>query len=892
MNVSCPACQASLPLRPPKPGRYTPKCPKCGATFALIADADGATTEPLPSAVETTGAFHPTAPTRPAPPAETTGDYTAPDPAAADTGAGDADATAAHTTPAKAEPSKPKAAPSELAVQLGGYEVERELGRGGMGAVYLARQVSLDRPVALKVMNPEWAEDPVSVARFAREAYAAAQLNHHNVVSIYDVGEDGGVHYFSMEFVEGKSLGQVLKKAGKLDPAAAVSHVLQAARGLKFAHDRGMVHRDVKPDNLMLNTEGLVKVADLGLVKTKGMTAADDRPGADGSGGVARSGVRSAIRSAASAEVTTAGAAMGSPAYMAPEQCRDAATVDARADVYSLGCSLFALLAGRPPFPGKSALEVIDKQVNEPPPPLKSVVPQVPDRLAAVVDKALRKDPAHRHLSMDEFIADLQDWQAHRADGPPRPTEQQIQSFEGLSRTLAAEPLSKLATTVGFALPLAGLGIGLVLLPVKTTVGAALLLAVVAGVLAGFVGAVVAVGGPLTRKAREWAATAGWANYLTAGLAAVLFVVGVVVAGLTVPALIALVAGAAAGVGWAFGLAGPAAGKRDDLKDELDGVVKRLRLAGVDEDAVRKFAAEAAGDRWEVVYETLFGYPAKLAARETHVGRPKHAAWRDGLIRKLDGAVEARRSAKAETKLAKLEAKRLEAEGLSFAEAKTRAAAAAADLVEQAAALRKANADRATKVDVRQMLSRYETAKLAELNRPRRSPVQAVTRLLSRTVFSPRLRLLAGALLVVGGLLWVRQNEAPLGLKAATAAGTVDQQQAVGLAKKLWAAGPPGGAKPQADKTKPLAVPGLPSPVAGLFDSVNPVAAGVLILLTALSGSLLCLATVGLSALVVLAGHKLGLPVPDDVAGMNPRQMVLAVGSVLGLVAMVVFGRR
>ena len=419
-----------------------------------------------------------------------------------------------------------------------------------MGAVYLARQVSLDRPVALKLMNPQWAADPVSVARFAPEAYAAAQLNHHNVVSIYDIGEDAGVHFFSMEFVQGKSLGQVLEKAGKLDPATAVSHVLQAARGLKFAHDRGMIHRDVKPDNLMLNAEGLVKVADLGLVKTKGMTAADDTPGAAGATGAIRTGVRSAIRSAATAEVTTAGSAMGSPAFMAPEQCRDAATVVARADIYSLGCSPFAMLSGRPPFPGHSALEVIDKQMNAPPPPLKSVAPQVPDRLAAVVDKALRKDPDDRHLTMDEFIADLEDWQAHRADGPPRPTEDQIKAFEGLSAALANEPLSKLATTIGFALPLAGLAFCVVLLPIKTTVGAALLLAVAAGVLAGFVGATITTGGPLTRKAREWAATAGWANYLTAAVAAALFVVGVVLTGLTVPALIALVAGAAAGAGW------------------------------------------------------------------------------------------------------------------------------------------------------------------------------------------------------------------------------------------------------------------------------------------------------------------------------------------------------
>src|SRR5205085_2442713 len=153
---------------------------------------------------------------------------------------------------------------------LGGYEIVKELGHGGMGAVYLARQLSLDRNVALKVMKPEWAQDPVFMARFTREAYVAAQLVHHNVVQIYDIGIDRNINFFSMEFIEGQSLGDLLKREKKLKPDAAVGHILQAARGLKFGHDRGMIHRDIKPDNLMLNTQGVVKVADLGLVRKPG----------------------------------------------------------------------------------------------------------------------------------------------------------------------------------------------------------------------------------------------------------------------------------------------------------------------------------------------------------------------------------------------------------------------------------------------------------------------------------------------------------------------------------------------------------------------------------------------------------------------------------------------
>ncbi|HEY1189997.1 MAG TPA: serine/threonine-protein kinase, partial [Gemmata sp.] len=144
------------------------------------------------------------------------------------------------------------------------------LGKGGMGAVLLGRQLSLDRKVAIKVMHPKIAAHPSFVARFTREAYAAAQLTHHNVIQIYDIGEDHGQHFFSMEFVPGRSLMELVKAEGRLAADVAVGYTLQAARGLRYGHKQGMVHRDIKPDNLMLNTEGIVKVADLGLVKLPG----------------------------------------------------------------------------------------------------------------------------------------------------------------------------------------------------------------------------------------------------------------------------------------------------------------------------------------------------------------------------------------------------------------------------------------------------------------------------------------------------------------------------------------------------------------------------------------------------------------------------------------------
>src|SRR5262245_56350354 len=204
--------------------------------------------------------------------------------------------------------------PSKPPAHIPGYRIERVIGHGGMGTVYLGTQLSLDRPVALKVMSKRWVGDAVFVARFTREAFAAALLNHPNVVQIYDIGETDGTTFFSMEYVPGLTLAELVKRGGKLDPETAVGYALQAARGLRHAHERGMIHRDVKPDNLILDEQGIIKVADLGLVKTPNLTRDEDRP----SGGPTR-GLRSIPP-----DLTGARMALGTPAYMAPEQCKDA----------------------------------------------------------------------------------------------------------------------------------------------------------------------------------------------------------------------------------------------------------------------------------------------------------------------------------------------------------------------------------------------------------------------------------------------------------------------------------------------------------------------------------------------------------------------------------------
>jgi serine/threonine protein kinase len=245
------------------------------------------------------------------------------------------------------------------------YRLVRELGRGGMGVVYLAHNLPMYRPEVLKVVARAGAAD-----RFATEIRAAARLAHPNVVAAFSTFRAGPLAVLAMEYVEGQDLGRVVDEAGPLPVPTAVGYVLQAAAALQHAHDRGMTHRDVKPSNLMLTPDGTVKVLDFGLAKLA-------RDGGSGTDPSAR------------------GRLLGTAGFMAPEQIRDPASADGRADVYSLGCTLYYLLAGGPPFPGHSLLAILAAHQAAPPPPL----PDLPPGLWPVIAKMLAKAPADRFPS-------------------------------------------------------------------------------------------------------------------------------------------------------------------------------------------------------------------------------------------------------------------------------------------------------------------------------------------------------------------------------------------------------------------------------------------------------------------------------------------------------------
>jgi serine/threonine-protein kinase len=260
----------------------------------------------------------------------------------------------------------------------GRYLLDRELGRGGMGVVYLARDLSLDRPVAIKLLPPAFAAQPELRERFLRETRTAAGLSHPNIVPIHAVEEVGGLVFYVMGYVDGETLSQRVRRAGPL-PATEVARVLQeCAWALSYAHGRGIVHRDVKPDNILVERgTGRAFLTDFGIARLAGST------------------------------MTAAGASLGTPQYMSPEQATGEA-VDARSDLYSLGAVGFFALAGHAPFEAPTMQAVLAMQVTKPAPPVASVRPDVPPRLGDAVDRCLRKIPADRWPSAEAFVAAVQ----------------------------------------------------------------------------------------------------------------------------------------------------------------------------------------------------------------------------------------------------------------------------------------------------------------------------------------------------------------------------------------------------------------------------------------------------------------------------------------------------
>ncbi|MGZ5294547.1 MAG: Stk1 family PASTA domain-containing Ser/Thr kinase [Actinomycetota bacterium] len=260
----------------------------------------------------------------------------------------------------------------------GRYRVEARIGAGGMAEVFRGFDPVLNRTVAIKTLLPQFARDEAFVARFRREAQAAARLNHPNIVAAYDTGSDDGTQYIVMEFVEGRTLAEFLATGRRPTPVQSAEIAQKICSALAAAHAQGVIHRDIKPGNVMVTRDGTVKVMDFGIAR---MTT----------------GVETAPQTSA---------VLGTATYLSPEQAQGG-PVDARTDIYSLGTVLYEMVGGRPPFTGESPVAIAYKQVNESPVPPSQLNPDVPPRLDAVIMKALSKNPANRYQTADEFAADL-----------------------------------------------------------------------------------------------------------------------------------------------------------------------------------------------------------------------------------------------------------------------------------------------------------------------------------------------------------------------------------------------------------------------------------------------------------------------------------------------------
>ena len=281
----------------------------------------------------------------------------------------------------KARIKETKAVPE----QIPGYQIIGKLGKGAMAVVYKAKQVSLDRIVAIKILPKQFSENPEYVTRFYKEGKAAAKLNHNNIVQAIDVGEAGGYHYFVMEYVEGKTLYEDLAAGKIFSEQEALDIVIQVAKALKHAHDNGLIHRDVKPKNIMMNKEGVVKLADMGLARqTSDIEAAQSE----------------------------AGKAYGTPYYISPEQIRGEISIDGRADIYGLGATFYHMVTGRVPFMANDPSEVMKKHLRQELVPPDHINTSLSNGVSEVIEVMMAKRKEDRYNNAEDLLADLQAVQA------------------------------------------------------------------------------------------------------------------------------------------------------------------------------------------------------------------------------------------------------------------------------------------------------------------------------------------------------------------------------------------------------------------------------------------------------------------------------------------------
>ena len=777
--------------------------------------------------------------------------------------------------------------------KLGGYKLGKQLGKGGMGTVFRATQLSLDRDVAIKILKPSLTKNPSFVSRFVREAYAVAQLVHHNVVQIYDIGSQGDVHYFSMELVKGDSLSDILKRQRRLDCDTAAGYVLQAARGLKFAHDQGMVHRDVKPANLMLDEHGIVKVADLGLVKLED-EAAD--------GQVIEQLKASPVQPMdnkplptvdADTQITQVGVSVGTPSYMAPEQWKRSSTVDHRADIYSLGATFYVLVTGKLPFAGKTPKEVITKVITDKAIPPELLVKDIPKKISVIVSKMIAKDVKDRYPDMSSLISDLEEYLGVSSTGAFSPSERHVEILEKSVRDFNKNPFVKIRDS--FIQGSLGLAVLLMLVGVFFSPWFGVL---IAGTVVSTGVSYFLVRGAFERthlfnRARDYLFSNSIWDWITFGIS--LLVAAVIVffvLGLS-GSLIVAVIGPLLGIGIYFGIDKVLAVKRKPAIDESEKLFKVLRLRGLNEDLLRQFVCKFAGNHWEEYFEELFGYPAKLRARnwlrgETGKRRSTFRWWRDPLIKWLDNRFETREQSRQRKHMEKIEYQKLMAQGVEKADAKVRARHIAKLVTENAEAWKQSQSQMVKEERVNQNAPTIAETQptLSNLSRnldgrfqdrePRATLADRFNGLISLFI-GPRVRFLIGIILVGMCLWWMQQNGKVAALQS-SGLGSLEGAEILFGQKSYNSDGTETG-----EPTSSM-VSFLPWNAGSGFNSINHGFIGLFFVFSATVFGWSVFVPVALGGAIAMYGHLLNLIPAEGLFVLSGQNVYLIVGGLIAII--------
>lgn len=662
MVIRCPYCRSEVVLKGLRPGEFTPSCGECQQKFDLIIPSD-------PSALPTIKPIEAIAP---------------PEHHPTPTNLGVQSAGVDHPA-ASVRKDGQSGHQKSLAGRLGGYEIKKLLGRGTMGSVYLARQLSLGRLVALKTLHKTLAADPQLLVRFTREAYAAAQLQHPNIVQIYDFGVDRGVHFFSMEYIHGTSLMGMLREHGKLEPAKAAAYALQAARGLKFAHNYGLVHRDIKPDNLLLSDDGIIKIADLGLVRQ--VASRGRRP------------VPAGVHQESNPHVTSPYHAMGTPTYMPPEQARDSSSADGRADIYSLGCTLYTLIAGRPPFQEKTAQAMIDAHATQHAMPLELCVGGVSTELSSIVARMMARSPENRFQKMSEVIAALEAYLQLDSLDSAKMGERDMEIIQTAANRFTVSPWVQVrrAFITAFFLACGAGGTAALLVP-RSPVNKSLSFAVVLTIALATTVAHLLIHGtayrrPAFMQLRQIFLPNGPFDLLGFKfiLPIAMFLLLLYAMNMLWPAVGLVALSIILAVGLHALIDRRAEVARAEATMQAEKVVQELRQRGTDESIIRQLVFSEAGPHGRGIFESLFGYDAatlSITAADGILGLPQQK-WIDKLVEKANATLQQRWENQKRQLLAALEARWRMASGIKASEAKEAAIDAAEEFVYGASIVRR-----------------------------------------------------------------------------------------------------------------------------------------------------------------------------------------------------------